>query len=61
MPYNFRHHIRGDDLEDKSVNVKGIAWHAIVLDPEPFAATKALLTQTFGLAPAMDTEGSVGG
>ena len=41
------------------MNVEGITWHAIVLDPEPFAATKALLTETFGLAPAMDTEGGV--
>ena len=39
------------------MNLEGITWHAIVLDPEPFAATKALLTETFGLAPAMDTEG----
>jgi hypothetical protein len=39
------------------VNVEGITWHAIVLEPEPFAATKALLTETLGLAPAMDTEG----
>jgi len=41
------------------VNVEGITWHAIVLDPEPFAATKALLTETFGLAPAMEDEGYV--
>jgi hypothetical protein len=39
------------------MNVEGITWHAIVLEPEPFAATKALLTETFGLAPATDTEG----
>ena len=39
------------------MNVEGITWHAIVLDPEPFAATRALLTETFGLAPAMDAEG----
>ena len=26
------------------MNVEGITWHAIVLDPEPFAATKALMT-----------------
>ncbi len=25
------------------MNVEGATWHAIVLDPEPFAATKALL------------------
>src|SRR5215217_381945 len=31
----------------------------IVLDPEPFAATKALMTETFGLAPAMEAEGMV--
>ena len=41
------------------MNVEGITWHAIVLDPEPFAATKALLTETFGLAPAMEDEGYV--
>jgi hypothetical protein len=41
------------------VNVEGITWHAIVLEPEPFAATKALMTETFGLAPAMEAEGMV--
>jgi hypothetical protein len=39
------------------MNVEGATWHAIVLDPEPFAATKALLADTFGLAPAVDIEG----
>ena len=39
------------------MNVEGITWHAIVLEPEPFAATKALMTETFGLAPAMEKEG----
>ena len=39
------------------MNVEGATWHAIVLDPEPFAATKALLAETFGLAPAMEMEG----
>ena len=39
------------------MNVEGRTWHAIVLDPEPFAATKALLTETFSIAPAVDTEG----
>jgi Glyoxalase/Bleomycin resistance protein/Dioxygenase superfamily len=29
------------------VNVEGITWHVIVLEPEPFAATKALMTETF--------------
>jgi hypothetical protein len=41
------------------VNVEGITWHAIVLDPEPFAATKALMTETFGLAPEVEAEGMV--
>ena len=41
------------------MNVEGITWHAIVLDPEPFAATKALMSETFGLAPAMEAEGMV--
>ncbi len=39
------------------MNVEGITWHAIVLEDEPFAATKALMTETFGLAPAMEMEG----
>jgi predicted enzyme related to lactoylglutathione lyase len=41
------------------VNVEGITWHAIVLEPELFAATRALMTETFGLAPAMEAEGMV--
>ena len=41
------------------MNVEGITWHAIVLDPEPFAATKALMTETFGLAPEVEDEGMV--
>jgi predicted enzyme related to lactoylglutathione lyase len=39
------------------MNLEGITWHAIVLEPEPFAATKALMTETFGLVPAMEMEG----
>ena len=41
------------------MNVEGITWHAIVLEREPFEATKALMTETFGLAPAMEAEGMV--
>ena len=41
------------------MNVEGITWHAIVLEPEPFAATKALMTETFGLAPEVEDEGMV--
>jgi hypothetical protein len=33
---------RHDDTGGKkAMNVEGATWHAIVLDPEPFAATKA--------------------
>ena len=39
------------------MNLEGITWHAIVLEPEPFASTKALMIETFGLAPAMEMEG----
>jgi predicted enzyme related to lactoylglutathione lyase len=46
-------------LEEKTVNVEGITWHAIVLEPEPFAATKALMSETFGLAPEVEDEGMV--
>lgn len=41
------------------MNVEGITWHVIVLDPEPFAATKALMTETFSLAPEVEDEGMV--
>ena len=41
------------------MNVEGITWHAIVLDPEPFAATKALMTETFGLVPEVEREDMV--
>jgi hypothetical protein len=41
------------------VNVEGISWHAIVLEPEPFAATKALMSETFGLAPEVEGEGMI--
>jgi Glyoxalase/Bleomycin resistance protein/Dioxygenase superfamily len=46
-------------LEESTVNVEGITWHAIVLEPEPFAATKALMTETFGLVPEVEREGMV--
>src|SRR5918994_4956882 len=58
MPYNSAPH-KTDDWEDKTVNVEGITWHVIVLDPEPFAATKALMSETFGLAPEVEREGMV--
>ena len=39
------------------MKVEGITWHAIVLEPAQFAATKTLMTGTFGLTPAMEQEG----
>jgi len=39
------------------MHVNGITWHAVVLDPEPFAATRTLLTETFGLTPMMELDG----
>ena len=39
------------------MHVNGITWHAAVLDPEPFAATRTLLTETFGLTPMMELDG----
>ena len=41
------------------MNLEGITWHAIVLERELFAATRALMSETFGLAPAMEAEGMV--
>ncbi|HYF53515.1 MAG TPA: VOC family protein [Salinarimonas sp.] len=39
------------------MRVDGITWHAITLEPEQFAATKKLATETFGLTPMMDMPG----
>ena len=44
-------------MMEKHMHVNGITWHAITLDPEPFAATKALVTETFGVAPMMEMDG----
>jgi predicted enzyme related to lactoylglutathione lyase len=37
------------------MDIQGITWHAIVLEADEYAATRALLTETFGLSPALDT------
>lgn len=39
------------------MDVEGITWHALELEAEPFAATKKLLVDTFGLEPMMESEG----
>jgi hypothetical protein len=39
------------------MKVEGITWHAIVLEPDAFAAQRKLLVETFGLAPKMEMDG----
>lgn len=39
------------------MNTTGITWHAVILEPDAFAATKKLLTETFGVSPAVDMDG----
>jgi hypothetical protein len=39
------------------MKVQGITWHAVVLEDEPFAATRTLLTETMGLEPMIEMEG----
>ena len=39
------------------MNVEGITWQAVTLDPGKFAQMKQLYIQTFGLAPAMEMDG----
>ena len=40
------------------MRVSGITWHALTLEPAQFDATKTLVTQTFGMTPAVDQPGS---
>jgi hypothetical protein len=39
------------------LKVEGITWHAVVLEAEPFAAARRLLTEIMGLSPALEMEG----
>ena len=41
----------------RKFNVEGITWHAITLEGEKFDAYKKLVTEVFGLTPAMEMEG----
>ena len=41
------------------MNATGVTWHAVVLEPAAFAATKKLLVDTIGASPAVDTDGFV--
>ena len=39
------------------MKVEGITWHAVVLEAEPFAAARTLLTETMGLSPMLEMDG----
>jgi predicted enzyme related to lactoylglutathione lyase len=41
------------------MQVEGITWHALTLEPEAFEATKNLVTDTFGVPVAMEMGGAV--
>jgi predicted enzyme related to lactoylglutathione lyase len=40
-----------------AMHVEGITWHAITLQADQFGATKKLLTEVFGLTPAIEEDG----
>jgi len=39
------------------VEISGITWHTLALEPAAFHAMQNLLTETFGLTPAVQEEG----
>ena len=39
------------------MQVEGITWHALTLDPNQFAAMKKLCGEVFGLTPMMEQDG----
>jgi hypothetical protein len=39
------------------MKVEGITWHAVTLEDDEFAATRTLMTDTFGLQPMMEMDG----
>jgi hypothetical protein len=39
------------------MQVEGITWHAVTLEPDQFAATKKLFGETLGLTPMLEQEG----
>src|SRR4051794_35583948 len=39
------------------MQVEGITWHAVALEPERFTAMKKLCREVFGLTPMMEQEG----
>src|SRR5947199_9806211 len=43
--------------EGGTMQVEGITWHGVTLEPEPFTAMKNLCREVFGLTPMMEQEG----
>ena len=41
------------------MQLEGITWHALTLDPDALEATKTLVTDTFGVPVAMEMGGAV--
>jgi hypothetical protein len=39
------------------MDVEGITWHAVTLEPDQFAAMKTLCTEALGLTPMIDDDG----
>ena len=39
------------------MQIEGITWHAVTLEPEQFAATKKLYREVFDLTPMIEQEG----
>jgi len=39
------------------VQVQGITWHAVTLEPDQFTAMKKLCGEVFGLTPMVEEEG----
>src|SRR2546423_10774764 len=42
---------------ENAMQIEGITWHAVTLEPEQFAATKNLYREVFGLTPMVEQEG----
>ena len=41
------------------MNVSGITWHAVILEPAPFAATKQLVTDVLGIPAQVEMDSFV--
>jgi hypothetical protein len=39
------------------MQIEGITWHGLTLEPDQFAATKKLCREVFGLTPTIEDDG----